>query len=70
MLAKFGVNRTPGVLRPSLRVGGCCIHPLSGTVSVNDSARANTSIEPGWMDVREVSIRWKTRKLILDGMTE
>ena len=28
------------VLRPSLRVGGCYIHPLSGTVSVNDSAWA------------------------------
>ena len=28
------------VLRPSLRVGGCYIHPLSGTVSVNDTAWA------------------------------
>ena len=28
------------VLRPSLRVGGCYIHPLFGTVSINDMAWA------------------------------
>ena len=37
------------VLRPSPRVGGCYIHPLSDTISVNDMhahERANVSTEP------------------------
>ena len=40
------------VLRPSPRVGGCYIHPLSSTVSVNDTAWAWESqcLDRTWMD--------------------
>ena len=40
------------VLCPSPRVGGCYIHPLSGTVFVNDTTRAleGQCLDRTWMD--------------------
>ena len=36
----------------------------------HEHERANASIEPRWMDVREVPMRWATRESILNGMTK
>ena len=61
------------ILRPSLRVGGRYIHPLSGTVSVNDSAWAweGECLDRTWMDgCSGSSDEMNNSGPILDGMIE